>query len=69
MTQDKDTLITLKLTPQSIEDIQKMAKEMNTDISGVISQGLALLKVSQGKIVILKERSTQTTMEIRKFSR
>lgn len=69
MPTDKDTLLTLKLSPQSILEIQTMAKEMNTDVAGVISQALALLKVSQGKIVILKERTSQTTMEIRKYSR
>lgn len=65
MTQDENT-ITLKFTPSSMYDLQELAKKLNSNAAEVVAQGLALLKIAQGRTVILKDKNQ--TLEIDKYA-
>jgi hypothetical protein len=45
----------LNIDPQSLRDIQVLAKNLNTNINGVLAQAVALLMLAQGGQVFIKK--------------
>lgn len=41
------------MTPQTIATITELSKQLNTDTGGTVSQALALLKMAQGRKIVL----------------
>lgn len=58
MVQQQDpNVFSVRFTPQSVKDMQELAKQMHTNVGGVIAQAVALLKMAQGRTVVLREES------------
>ena len=57
MQQQDPNVLLLKFTPQSMRDIQDLAKSLNTTVNGVVGQALALLKAAQGRTIVLKKET------------
>lgn len=49
------TTVILKFAPESMQDLQKLARNLGSSIPKVIGQALALLKAAQGRTIILKD--------------
>lgn len=56
MTQNPNTVL-FKFTPQSMQDLQTLAKQLGTSIDNVIAQALALLKFAQGRKIVFQGKS------------
>lgn len=61
--------ITLEMTDKSYNQIESMARGMNTSQAGVISQALALLAMVQGKKVIIKDSQQNKDLVIDTYSK
>lgn len=59
-----EEMVTLKFKGTSLLIIQSLARQLGTDIGGVLGQGVALLDKVQGKKIILKDKKTALTTEI-----
>lgn len=57
MVQQDPNVFSVRFTSQSVKDMQELAKQMHTNVGGVIAQGVALLKMAQGRTVVLREES------------
>jgi hypothetical protein len=49
--------VTLQFTPDSMQDLQELSKNLQTSTASVVGQALALLKVAQGRQIFLKRGS------------
>ncbi len=63
-TPDSETII-LKPTPESKQVMEQLSSSLGTDIKGVISQAVNLLRMVQGRTVVLK--SQNEVWEIKNF--
>ncbi len=61
----QDNKILLNTDPKTIRDLQLLAKRLNTNINGVISQALALFMVAQGRKVLFQRNEEE--LETHKF--
>ena len=53
---DQNTVV-VKFTPQSMNSVATLAKNLNTNPEGVIAQALALFEMVQGRKMILQDKS------------
>ena len=65
MTAQNQNAILLSFTHESMVEIEELAIKLNTNKSGVISQALSLLRLAQGRKVVLQDSSR--SVEIKNY--
>lgn len=59
-----DNKLLLNLEPGVADDLRDLAKKLNTNVTGVVSQALSLLKLVQGRRLLLEEKDKEKVYEI-----
>ena len=59
-----DNKLLLDIDPSVAADLQELAKKLHTNIYGVLSQAVGLLKLVQGRRLILEETDKDKRYEI-----
>ena len=68
MTENQQTQIPLyQLDPTTAAFVQQMSKLLNMTNEQVLSEALQLLKLAQGRQIILKDKDTSINLEIKKY--